>query len=349
MNVTNTQLRESPLTRLRHNGLTFLSLIPKGLPIPAGENAFGFALQTWMRTGQIPHDTVADHHLATRWASYHMPVFRPSIALASMLALTDISAISMRDIRLPFPTFVIDNPLEWFFDFHGQACRASLISVHDILQRPLEFDNTERRVIIDGTPLERLKKLATIAAQETAHGWWLTLQSSEGGAMRLWNRYTPDMSADAMCRVEGANGCSDWAEGEELNDKDHVLEEAAMRMVIGLALFIAEKGPGRKLGRHTTKSRRRRGVGPRDDKPEIYILGDDIIVPREIIDSATSLVGNRTQWRLRRRFVVRGHFRNQACGPQRQERRPTWIRPFWKGPEDGERLSHVYTTGDRPE
>jgi hypothetical protein len=33
-------------------------------------------------------------------------------------------------------------------------------------------------------------------------------------------------------------------------------------------------------------------------------------------------------------WLVRGHWRNQACGPHLSERRPTWIQPHWKGPED---------------
>jgi hypothetical protein len=40
--------------------------------------------------------------------------------------------------------------------------------------------------------------------------------------------------------------------------------------------------------------------------------------------------------------VVRGHWRDQPCGPGRAERRRKWIAPFWKGPKEGEKLSHVY-------
>lgn len=33
------------------------------------------------------------------------------------------------------------------------------------------------------------------------------------------------------------------------------------------------------------------------------------------------------------RFLVRGHWRQQACGPQRRMRKPVWVSPFVKGPE----------------
>jgi hypothetical protein len=35
-----------------------------------------------------------------------------------------------------------------------------------------------------------------------------------------------------------------------------------------------------------------------------------------------------------RRWIVRGHWRNQPCGPSRSLRRRIWIDPFIKGPED---------------
>jgi len=34
------------------------------------------------------------------------------------------------------------------------------------------------------------------------------------------------------------------------------------------------------------------------------------------------------------RWLVGGHWRQQACGPNRSERRPVWIAPHVKGPED---------------
>lgn len=48
------------------------------------------------------------------------------------------------------------------------------------------------------------------------------------------------------------------------------------------------------------------------------------------------------QFKLQRRFVVRGHFRNQACGTGYKEHKTIWIEPYWKGPTDGDILTHVY-------
>ena len=41
-------------------------------------------------------------------------------------------------------------------------------------------------------------------------------------------------------------------------------------------------------------------------------------------------------WKVHSRFMVRGHWRDQVVGEGRQLRRKTWIKPFWKGPQDAQ-------------
>ena len=50
-------------------------------------------------------------------------------------------------------------------------------------------------------------------------------------------------------------------------------------------------------------------------------------------------------WRATSRWMVRGHWRAQACGRGRAERRPTWIAPYWKGPADGTGVAKMYEVG----
>lgn len=47
-------------------------------------------------------------------------------------------------------------------------------------------------------------------------------------------------------------------------------------------------------------------------------------------------------------WIVRGHWRNQAFGEGRKQRRPTWISPYVKGPEDAPMLGgeKVYMVND---
>ncbi len=41
------------------------------------------------------------------------------------------------------------------------------------------------------------------------------------------------------------------------------------------------------------------------------------------------------------RTLVQGHWRNQVCGPQWQERKLIWIQPFWRGPEFAEATNPI--------
>lgn len=45
------------------------------------------------------------------------------------------------------------------------------------------------------------------------------------------------------------------------------------------------------------------------------------------------------KYHLTKRFIVRGHWRNQACGLNRSEHKLRWIAPFVKGPDNGEFLT----------
>lgn len=43
-----------------------------------------------------------------------------------------------------------------------------------------------------------------------------------------------------------------------------------------------------------------------------------------------------------KRFIVRGHWRNQVCGENQLERKLTWIKPYYKGPEMAELVNKQY-------
>ena len=60
-----------------------------------------------------------------------------------------------------------------------------------------------------------------------------------------------------------------------------------------------------------------------------------IIVGRDIPKLLPSEPNDTFQKRceLNVRFVVRGHWRNQVCGPGNSSRRLVWVKPYYKGPE----------------
>lgn len=70
--------------------------------------------------------------------------------------------------------------------------------------------------------------------------------------------------------------------------------------------------------------------GPRPEQ-QVHIVTLREAKPAQTpIDDTTEERGE--SW-LTVRFLVRGHWRNQACGPRQSLRRPTWVAPYIKGPE----------------
>lgn len=57
-----------------------------------------------------------------------------------------------------------------------------------------------------------------------------------------------------------------------------------------------------------------------------------VMLRRALHRSAGSLLENPREWSTR--WWVGGHWRQQACGEARKERRPTWVSPYIKGPDD---------------
>lgn len=66
---------------------------------------------------------------------------------------------------------------------------------------------------------------------------------------------------------------------------------------------------------------------PRPDRVSIIELRRPMSPPREHD-------GSSADRKFRHRWWVGGHWRQQACGPNHADRRPKWIAPYVKGPED---------------
>jgi hypothetical protein len=64
-------------------------------------------------------------------------------------------------------------------------------------------------------------------------------------------------------------------------------------------------------------------------------------VPTVVYDESQAPLG-ATKRKLSIRFTVRGHWRNQACGPERQNRELRFIKPYNKGPEMAELVNKPY-------
>lgn len=113
------------------------------------------------------------------------------------------------------------------------------------------------------------------------------------------------------------------------------------RLVLGLALYLTSEGVDvekRRLGPTDALRAKAKKIGGNKGKRMI----EDATLPvhyvrvgfREKMDADLTAHNNADEATraLTKRFVVRGHYRNQAHGPERSERKLIYIRPHWKGP-----------------
>jgi hypothetical protein len=124
--------------------------------------------------------------------------------------------------------------------------------------------------------------------------------------------------------------------GEEIPDLDKEAQKTIQRIALG-ALAYATAVDRAITERFPENPKKRR------DQPSIahWTIGRTIKIAPELVRVARS--GSREiAFKIKSRFIVRGHYRNQAHGEKRSLRTLKWIAPFFKGPEEGAQLVHTY-------
>lgn len=313
---------EVPLTTQRaHAFLDARALIPRGAP------------QSAVIEG------ILQAHLALRWASLSFPTFAPSAALTAKLLLTDTrGAVSAEDLRWPYPTFAIAMPalsvplLE--YDAGGTVTAVNTVFVH-------RFDAVGSGAADDfrwaSFPEPDLyeRELTRRGRVEGLHVL-CTDSSNEGGI----DVHTT-MAAD-----HAATWCVDDIDADDrLTDPTLTLAEldrrclaGAVRLAVNLALYLAHRPSEgtRRPSRKRAKAREVDGLW--------FDVGRETVIDKTLYRAAAVRhPEGEPAWRLARRHVVRGHWRNQAHGPQHTLRRRQWIEPFVRGPELGQQLDRIYT------
>ena len=137
-----------------------------------------------------------------------------------------------------------------------------------------------------------------------------------------------------------------------LTEQEQRFIDGARNVILNLCLF-GEYNKDQIKKAHADRPaklvrKKKKGQKVQKTKPKgatIWVVGSNIKLDAKVIEDARSLVPGRG-FSIKRRFTVRGHWRNQAHGPKRALRKKLWIQPHWKGPKEAERLSHLYTLGD---
>lgn len=279
-----------------------------------------------MNTQQL--DLLLRQYVLYLWLGQGLPVFAPTHSLLAALSLTDPAGVRINELHMPFKTFAVQIPPHfWQTSYQGQS--------------------TDVRTLIMST---------YISAQHNVPVLYIQLFGGATSLFSIINLEDPERELGDVID-EGTNtDVRKSVFSVDRTDADRALSRAAWFFAVNLCLYVAEHGRGEKLGGHSTKQARRRapvGGSSQRGKPIVWTLGREVKLDSETLESARQFASDahedRAKWRLRSRFTVRGHWRNQAYGSRRELRKRIWIQPFWKGPEEGERIAHLYTSDDDDE
>lgn len=241
------------------------------------------------------------------WDRSGRNVFDLSADFVAAMLLTDPSAVSIDCLRTPFPAMLITIP-------SGFAVGAEGLHYTKI--------HVSERHRSSGVPV------IIVQAFDGVHSLDHSFEASE----LTWPLIEQSLDAGGETQIGYA---------KVADDADDEAQRTALRIVFGLLAYMGAVD-GAASRREADSGKRKRPSGAPDPQaPVHWDVGRSVRLDPQLVRAARS--GSREiALRIRRRFIVRGHYRNQACGAGRTDRRRQWIAPHWKGPEAGAQIVHTY-------
>jgi len=237
------------------------------------------------------------------WARDGYNVFDLSPDFVAAMLLTDPSEIDLPSLKLPFHGMLFMIPDRFAIGAEG----TSYTKIHVV-------ETDDSRIFDGGVVREDGEKRPAIVIYAT-------------DGERLLSTIAP--------RAELS-----WATLEDLPDDvvldlDKEARTTIQRVVLGAIAYAT--AVDRAITERFPAPKKRR------EQPSIahWTIGCEIKIDSELVRIARS-GAREIAFRIKSRFVVRGHYRNQAHGPKRALRTSKWIAPFFKGPEEGAKLVHTY-------
>lgn len=291
------------------------------------------------------------------WARSGHNTFDLSQDFVAAMLLTDHRELAIADVRLPFPALLITIPDGFargsegghYTKIHVVSTSKADVNVLDaaakvtaVLQ-PLAPDARGRVLSsLEGAPPSTISSLvdrahimtgarpaaSLVAPAPSPDERHLFIYASDGARALYTTVDTATLTWDGLESLPDAG----------LDGTDHEIQRSIWRIVFGSLAYVTAVNTAVEP-RDATRPVAAVGHG----KPRVrhWEIGRTIKIAPELVRAARA--GSReTAFQVKHRFIVRGHYRNQAHGPERALRTRRWIAPFWKGPEDGAELVHTY-------
>lgn len=274
------------------------------------------------------------------WARNGYNVFELSPDFTAAMLLTDAREIDVESVQLPFGGLLMLIPDGFAVGADGGSY--TKVHVSEYSESSVNERAAAMRVVdtIDKLNEAQRREVLSNALKFGVAGGNHPLLSKHDDANTEIDIYATD-GRHALTTVIRRAGLT-WSTLDELPDATEEADQAARRtirqIVFGALAYMTAVETATTL---REPSKRPKAGGKVETGPRIFEVGRTIKLDPQLVRAARG--GSReVALRLKHRHIVRGHYRNQAHGAGRADRRRIWIAPHWKGPEDGAELVHTY-------
>ncbi len=255
---------------------------------------------------------------------------RPSVGLCQRLLLTD-PKVDGAQVRSPFPAFHVFLPRGMFeiVDDDGvhpvaylSIAAATQRTINETLNgRPASFHSVVVHAWGQGTEADPADLVDMWAPVTLTDDGPVVFESS---AMTLRICGQPAPSLEPLARF-GVNLLLYLTHTQDLRrDNEAEVEKLS-----------------RRVARKPTSALQKRLAAAQAQS--VYDTGTEVLFSPDLDEALRA--GTGATWTLTYRTLVRGHWRNQACGQGHRDRRLIWIEPHTRGADFADRVAaHTYTT-----
>jgi len=277
----------------------------------------------------LPSDDKLDVFWGPRWVDGACTTINVGHKLLAALAVTDIAAESYADIKLPWPAFSVNVP-SGALPLHESYEVRRIRFLHMRAATVMGAD-TDHRGMFYGDPAAHggLHDIAHILV-ETTEGTKLHVNRNGDNALRRL-LFEDDRRPPRVVKEELL---------EPLDSEEERLMLAVRRILVGL-IYTVQHTTNWKERTRTSKRTPKQRNGPPDHRDIVLTAPIKFDVRQGLFDWLRHGNGKHSPPSVQ--LLVKGHYKRQAHGPGRSERKVIWIEPYWRGPEDAPIRNRSYT------
>lgn len=265
------------------------------------------------------HHTVNQQVLAEVWKRNGGKIFLLSKELIEAFSNTEISLLTCPDsFKYPFNSFIIEgeSPLCQIKN-HRDECKG----IESILYVNKESILTANVVGVNISNLNS-SPVSNVQWDGSVNGFY-PYGTGVGSIMLFLHNGVP-------IRKKDDDYSGNVGEGVSVASIDS--NKKLANIFFNTILYIND--PTRNITETESRSSRKVKISSKESMLQKYIY----LKPPKYYKSLYASSGKT----LDVRFIVRGHWRNQACGASHKDHKRIWVLPYWKGPEMSEIVSKKY-------